>query len=102
MKISLILATTAAVATKQECNTQGYDTAVFSAGGLAGAEKAYLFFESGGAWVVANDESGVAIEMSVTKPIRAVMGGLRYAVTKDATVGAVQVEVDLKQTGYSS
>jgi hypothetical protein len=99
MKQTVILATLAAVAAKQEINSDGYDDVTLLSQGLAGAEKVQVFVEISGAWAVLLDDAGVAVELTAARYMRWVRGGLRYAVTKDATVGVASVEVVLKQNG---
>lgn len=98
-KQTLIVAQTAAVVTKQDFNADCYDDVTLLASGLAAAEKVQVFVETAGGWIVLLDDAGNIVELTATRYMRWFRGGLRYAVTKDATIAAASVEVVMKQNG---
>lgn len=92
--LTIIPSTMDAQATQRPFETNGYSFVVVSASNLAGAEEADIFIESGGAFVPLPDAAltGTA-KLTATITALELLAGPRYAVTKDATVGACSVSV---------
>lgn len=93
--VDLIAATTAS-ATKVPVDVQNYDSVIFTAAGLAGAETATIFIQSAGSWVSAVNALGAAASLTATLPMLVLPGGGRYAVDKAATASPASVSVILK------
>ena len=85
---------TAAQATTQGFETNGYERIMVCADNLAGAEEVDLFIEAGGTFVALPDAAmtGTA-KLTATITALALDAGYRYGVRKDSTVGACGVYV---------
>jgi hypothetical protein len=92
--ITVISPVTDAVSAKTAFETNGYERAFLSANLLAGAEEVDIFIDAGGTWVPLPDAAmtGTA-KLTATITALELAAGPRYAVTKDATVGACGVFV---------
>lgn len=89
--VTIINATTAAVADKQTIDARWYESVVFAAPGLAGAEEVDIYIGGGAAWGVAGKLTASA--QTLTLP------GAMYGIAKDATVASVPVEATLLGEG---
>ena len=98
--VDLIAATTDAVTTKRAFHTSNYERVQITAFGLAGAEEVDIFFGGGADWEVLADLTGTPLKLTNTINSIEVAAGPLYAVTKDATVGAASVQINLTGAGY--
>ena len=94
-QLTIIKGTTDAVTAKTEVNLVGYESGNLIANLLAGAEEADIFVNSAGTWMTLVDKDGNVQKLTATKYALVLEGGSLYAVTKDATVGACAITVDL-------
>lgn len=90
--ITLIAATTAAVATQVPFDSASYEEVIVAAQGLAAAEECDLYISVNGAWVP-YAENGAVVTLTATVPMRRLPGGPMYGVAKDATAGAAAVDM---------
>jgi hypothetical protein len=91
--ITVIEGQAAAVNTQRSCDTQSYETVIFVAFNLAGAEVATLYVSAGGVWVPLTDRAGAAVTLTLAAPSVALEGGPVYGVTKSATAGLAGVDM---------
>ena len=99
MSQPLIQPTTAAVTTQTQipaCNQSVF----VHADNLATTETVPILFRSGATWKALTDSAGNVQKLTATIPVLTLVGGLVYAVTKDATAGSCGVYYDMVARSY--
>lgn len=95
MQMTVIAATTAAVATQRVAQSDKAPWIFLAASNLAGAEECDIYVNCEGTWiVVADPATGNAVKLTATIPVQVLRGGPLYGIAKDATAGNCAVTVD--------
>lgn len=93
--ITIIAATTGAVATKRPIDARGYDRILLTAHGLAGAEEVDIVKGGGADWAPFTMPDGTTPAKLTATNASIELPAALYGVTKDATAGATSVTADL-------
>ena len=93
--ITVIAATTAAVATARPLDARGYDRVVISASGLAAAEEVDVQLGGGSAYAPFTMPDGTTSAKLTATNASIELPGALFGILKDATGGSVSVQATL-------
>ena len=98
---TLIVPTTAAVASQAQVQSMDTASIFISADNLAGAEECDIFYRAANTWVVVADRAtGKALTRTAGIPVVRLAGGPLYGVLKDLTAGSCGVYFEQASRDY--